>query len=200
MRDEFKIVSHGKLYVLYAGLLAEAHSSGLKEIDTELLQVPGTANGDTAIVRARVAMEGGGFFCGIGDASPRNVGRAIAPHLMRMAETRSKARALRDAPNIGTLAFEEMGETERAKPESDAPAPTPIRDGSGVGGHGRDGKAGKSQLDLLRTLAVELRGQGGIERMERHMGKRLSELTGAEADEWIDRLSPARKPVRANNA
>lgn len=195
MRDEFKIVRHGKLYVLYAGLLAEAHSSGLKEIDTELLQVPDGANGDTAIVRARVAMEDGGLFCGIGDASPRNVGRAIAPHLMRMAETRAKARALRDALNIGTLAFEETGGTGRASPKTEVPAPVaaPIRDDSGMSVNDRGSKAGKSQIDLLRTLAMELRGQDGIERMERHLGKRLSELTGSEADEWIDRLSPARE-------
>lgn len=195
MKDEFKIVRHGKLYVLYAGLLAEAHSSGLKQIATELLQAPGAANGDTAIVRARVAMEDGGLFCGIGDASPRNVGAAIAPHLMRMAETRAKARALRDALNIGTLAFEETGGTERSSPETEVPAPVaaPIRDDSGMGGNDRSFKAGKSQTDLLRTLAMEFRGQDGIERMERHLGKRLSELTGAEADEWIDRLSPARE-------
>lgn len=52
------------------------------------------------------------------------------------------------------------------------------------------GKARKSQRDLLSTLAVELRGEHGVERLEEKIGKPLTELTSAEADEWIDRLTP----------
>src|SRR3712207_7608708 len=79
------------LFRSYAGLLEEAHSRGLRSIETELLQVPSAENGDVAIVRAVVRMEEG-KFSGIGDAGPQNVGRMIAPHLIRMAETRAKAR------------------------------------------------------------------------------------------------------------
>jgi hypothetical protein len=53
-----------------------------------------------------------GTFTGIGDASPSNVTRMIAPHLIRMAETRSKARALRDAVNVGVTALEELGDLD----------------------------------------------------------------------------------------
>jgi hypothetical protein len=86
MRDEFLITRQGKQYVLYAGLLDEAHSRGLRGIDTELIQVPDDANGHVAIVKATAEMEDGRHFSGIGDASPENVGRNIVPHVIRMAE------------------------------------------------------------------------------------------------------------------
>ena len=131
MRDEFLITRQGKQFVLFAGLLDQAHTEGLKSIDTDLVQVPDADNGNVAIVKAVCEMEDGRKFSGIGDASPENVGRNIAPHIIRMAETRSKARALRDAINIGATALEELAETDG--PESStsrgqsSSRPTPIR-------------------------------------------------------------------------
>ena len=263
MRDEFMITRQGKQYVLFQGLLDEAHSQGLRGIDTELLQVPDSENGNVAIVKAVCEMEDGRKFSGIGDASPDNVGRNIAPHVIRMAETRAKARALRDAVNVGATALEELSEGDDAPPTSagygrssrgsdgasarSGARPTPIRganprqdgrqgqaEGQGEqqrarrnappsepaaeadaeaeagtdagspngqaeeaapaarkGGGSRAGaKARKSQVDLLRTLAVEWAGDGGVERLEGRVGKPLTDLTRAEADEWIDRLTP----------
>ena len=46
-------------------------------------------------------------------------------------------------------------------------------------------------MDLLKTLAVEWRGENGVERLETRFGKPLTELSRTEADEWIDRHSPA---------
>ncbi len=112
IRDEHFIERQGKRMVLFAGLLDQGHQQGLKSIDTELIQAPGQDNGSVAIVKAVVELEDGRRFSGIGDASPENVGRMIAPHLLRMAETRAKARALRDAVNVGVTAFEEMGGDE----------------------------------------------------------------------------------------
>lgn len=95
----------GREWIPYAGILDIAHSKGLHSIDTELLQIPGDSNGNVAIVKATVQMfdydTGSGFkvFTGIGDASPDNVGTKIIPHIIRQAETRSKARALGDAVN-----------------------------------------------------------------------------------------------------
>ncbi len=219
MRDEFMITRQGKQYVLFAGLLDEAHNRGLKGIDTELLQVPDDSNGRVAVVKATVELEDGRRFSGIGDASPDNVGRNIVPHLLRMAETRAKARALRDAVNVGVTAMEELSDGDDA-PSANYSAPrsrpTPVRPArpQGVapveqeepkvesngqseapaksGGRGTRGsqKARKSQVDLLKTLAVEWRGENGVERLEGRIGKPLTDLTRIEADDWIDRLTP----------
>jgi hypothetical protein len=72
--------------------------------------------------------------------------------------------------------------------------PEPVEDTSQAAprqGRGGSGKARKSQIDLLKTLAEELRGENGVARLESRIGKPLSELSRAEADEWIDRLTPA---------
>ena len=120
MREEYMIERQGKRFVLYAGLLEEAHSRGLRSIETELLQVPKSENGEVAIVRAVVRTEDG-KFTGIGDASPENVNRTIAPHVIRMAETRAKARALRDAINVGVTAFEELGGEDGSEVAASSP-------------------------------------------------------------------------------
>jgi len=96
MKKEFIVNRQGKDFVLYAGLLDQAHHEGLKRITTALIQAPSGENGQMAICRAEVETDRG-VFTGIGDASPENVGRMIAMHTIRMAETRAKARALRDA-------------------------------------------------------------------------------------------------------
>jgi hypothetical protein len=207
MRDEFLITRQGKQYVLFAGLLDEAHNRGLNSIDTELVQGPTEENGRVAICKAKVEMEDGRTFSGIGDASPENVGRNIVPHIIRMAETRAKARALRDAVNVGATALEELADGDDALPTGYPPktissAPNGTAEakieviGEASQGNSRRGakqssqRARKSQIDLLRTLAEELRGENGVARLEGRIGKPLSELSRAEADEWIDRLTP----------
>jgi hypothetical protein len=218
MRDEFMITRQGKQYVLFAGLLDEAHNRGLRGIDTELVQVPDDSNGSVAIVKATCEMDDGRRFSGIGDASPENVSRNIVPHLIRMAETRAKARALRDAVNVGATALEELsdgdapsaedfGTTARSRPvpirnarssasaeEGSAERSQAVEDNGRAESSSRKGgssqKARKSQVDLLKTLATEWRGENGVERLENRIGKPLGSLTRAEADDWIDRLTP----------
>jgi|SRR5688572_25998695 len=109
MKREFVINRHGKDYVLYAGLLDEAHTQGLKAIRTQLVQAPTPQNGQVAICLAEVVTEKG-TFTGLGDASPENVSRAMSNALIRLAETRAKARALRDAINVSMVAVEELSE------------------------------------------------------------------------------------------
>jgi hypothetical protein len=55
-------------------------------------------------------------FQGMGDAAPGNVNRMMAPHLLRLAETRAKARALRDAVNVGEALADD--------PSDEAPEPS----------------------------------------------------------------------------
>lgn len=123
MKREFVINRHGKDYVLYAGLLDEAHQQGLCAIKTQLLQAPSTQNGQMAICLAEVTTEKG-TFTGIGDAEPGNVNRAMANALIRMAETRAKARALRDAVNVSMLSIEELAESAPESIELDNHAAT----------------------------------------------------------------------------
>lgn len=126
IKPEFIITGQGgKQMVLYAGLLDAAHEAGLKSITTKLRQVPGPDNGQTAIVTAQVEMADGRLFEGIGDANPGNVTRLVASHTIRMAETRAKSRALRDAINIGALALE--GDVDEDEGEGQAPPPTANR-------------------------------------------------------------------------
>lgn len=113
--------------IAFKGLLAKAHEEGLKFTKTTLVQAPSDANGKTAIVQATVRTRRG-TFSGIGDANPGNVNRRIAPHCIRMAETRAIARALRVAVNIGEVSVEEIGGDVALEPiepqATHAPAPT----------------------------------------------------------------------------
>jgi hypothetical protein len=122
MKKEFIVNRQGKDFVLYAGLLDQAHREGLKRISTELIQAPCSDNGLMAICKAEVETEKG-IFSGIGDACPDNVGRLIAVHTVRMAETRAKARALRDAINVAVTAFEELGDIDEDPSETGSRAP-----------------------------------------------------------------------------
>lgn len=115
-----------KEFVSYAGLLALAHSIGLDHIHATVLQMPTEANGMTAVVRA-VVQGKRGTYSGLGDASPANVNRRVAPHLLRLAETRAKARALRDFTNIGLVALEELGGDEDVDAIGASPPPRPQR-------------------------------------------------------------------------
>ena len=124
MKREFVINRNGKDYVLYAGLLDQAHQQGLKEIKTQLLQAPSSENGQIAICLAEVTTERG-TFTGIGDADPGNVSRMMVTALIRMAETRAKARALRDAVNVGMVALEELAETSGDGMPSGTPSGAP---------------------------------------------------------------------------
>lgn len=126
MKREFIVERQGRSFCLFAGLLDLAHQQGLRRIETTLVQIPTEDNGRVAICTAVVTLEQDGqqrSFTGIGDAAPNNVAPAMQTALIRMAETRAKARALRDAVNVSVSAFEELGEEggEETAPERGTP-------------------------------------------------------------------------------
>lgn len=108
---KFVVKLQGKEFVMYDGLLDVAHQMKLKSMKTEIVQLPSEDNQYLCIMKAIATTEDDKEFHGYGDASPNNVNKNIAPHLIRMAETRAKARALRDLTNIGMTAFEELAES-----------------------------------------------------------------------------------------
>ena len=122
--ERFIMTIKGKEYVLYAGLLDLAHQKGLKGIHVEALQYPTKSNGMEGICKAIVESKAGEEFIEYGDANPKNVTEHIAPHVLRMAATRAKARCLRDMSNIGITCLEELGDLndvisdEKPKPKT----------------------------------------------------------------------------------
>ncbi len=134
--DERFITSiKGREFVLYAGLLDLAHQKGLKIIHVEAIQYPTKSNGMEGICKAVVESRNGEEFTEIGDANPKNVNKQIADHVLRMAATRAKARALRDFTNIGMTCLEELGDLdnvigeEKPKPKATkrSPKKTPAK-------------------------------------------------------------------------
>lgn len=172
---------------MYAGLLDLAHRSGLLDILTEVVQCPSVANGWTAIMACRAVFERG-TFTGIGDANPENTSALVAPHYIRIAETRAKGRALRDALNIDMVTREELGDSMPDDDESrdDRPRddrPRPPEDMARPVYRGRPEPATKPQIGLIKRLALQ------AERSGRSAGPfDFSTMTLREASDHITTL------------
>jgi hypothetical protein len=138
MDAKFVVNLSGRDYPLFAGILAEAHERGLQAIETELIQIPAEGNDYVAIVKATVRMKDGTVFQDYGDASPRNCSAKIASALIRMASTRSKGRALRDAINVGQTMLEEL----------------PDLDDAGAGQAAGNGRPAPQAQQAARTVAA----------------------------------------------
>lgn len=118
IKEKFIVNLKGKQYVTYEGLLDLAHQNKLKSIKTELIQIPTKENNNQCIMKAIATTEDGKEFEGYGDADTSNVNSMISKHIIRMAETRAKARALRDLTNVGMTALEELGGEEMDEPSN----------------------------------------------------------------------------------
>ena len=183
-----------KQVIKYEGLLAAAHEHGLRSISTELVQTPSKANDNVAIARA-VVVTCRGAFEGIGDASPANVNARVANALIRVAETRAKARALRDAVNVGIVSLDELddGGAEAAELQTQETSPTP----ASAAAHAPEARHGGSDLmtSAQRRLLFRIAAERGVATddiarwLENHNGlKALSQWGKAEASRLIERL------------
>jgi hypothetical protein len=194
--------------VAYADLLTRAHDNGLKSISTELLLQPSETNGRLCIIKAAVETDKG-HFEGIGDADPTSVEEQFSPHLIRVAETRAKARALRDAVNVGIVSFEELDGVRRpawgdvpgsgaSVPPARRPAPrrngpssrTAAPRGNG-GGNGQDGLMTEAQRRYLFRLLAGMGYQGKAAEEYLHAElevRNLNQVTRAQASGLIDQL------------
>ena len=110
--ERFVKTIEGRDFVLYSGLLDLAHQKGLLKIEVDALQFPTKENGNFAICKATASSKFGEMFVDIGDANPTNCNAKVAKHLLRMASTRAKARALRDLDDIGMTCLEELGDLD----------------------------------------------------------------------------------------
>jgi hypothetical protein len=107
---EYVVMIQGKPFVRFAGLLRMAHDHHL----VELAESWTYNDAELSLAHAIAIFEDGRRFEGSGDSSPANIGKKVALHWRRVALTRAKSRALRDALNIDMVAVEELGEVNDA--------------------------------------------------------------------------------------
>ncbi|MCX6022663.1 MAG: hypothetical protein NTZ05_13220 [Chloroflexi bacterium] len=187
----FIVQRDGKDFVLYAGLLDLAHQQGLSGITTDLVQLPTDTNGNVAVVKATVTTSRGAFT-GYGDASPANITAPMRSCLLRMAETRAKARALRDAVNVGVAALEELGESVEDAPAAgtvSAAGNLPARIIPASHPSPAVQPATAAQLRAVERLAGSVAAAEALSRQR--FNHRLADLSKREASALIDQLKGA---------
>ena len=125
-RKKFSVNIKGKDAIKLEGLTALAHEKGMWKFETEIIQYPSDQNNWTAICKTTV----GGYdwdpitekvreveYSDIGDANVNNCGKMVAASYIRMASTRSQARALRKYTNVDMVCSSEMSEVIEEIPE-----------------------------------------------------------------------------------
>lgn len=116
----------GKDAIKLEGLTAVAHEKGMWKFETDIIQFPSDQNGWTAICKTTI----GGYdwdpieekivrveYSDIGDANTTNCSKMVAASYIRMASTRSQARALRKYTNIDMVCSSELSDVVDEAPE-----------------------------------------------------------------------------------
>ncbi len=206
LKKEYVVERQGRQFVLVAGLLDLAHQEGLDVIETTMVQAANDENGLRYIFKATVHTKRG-TFTGYGDADPSNVSRAMLSVTCRFAETRSIARALRWAVNVGTVALEEMGDlddahepvkrefTPVASPAANGPPASASR--TATGSHGDPATPAQ-----VRAMYAINRNEHGLsehdvdEALFKLFGVPPSEMTKAQASDYITSLNAQRANAR----
>lgn len=104
----------GRQFITFVGLQARLadQQKSVVGTNTDLLQEPNEDNDYTVIVKITTEVAGKDgrtyTFKSISDASPDSVGKAIVPHIIRMAETRGHARNLRMATRSEFTSIDEL--------------------------------------------------------------------------------------------
>jgi hypothetical protein len=104
----------GRQFITFVGLQARLMDQGKAIVgsDVEILSLPEESNQHYASVKATLRIKGKDgevyTFSNVGDASPESVSKNIVPHLLRQAETRAEARALRLATRSEWTAKDEV--------------------------------------------------------------------------------------------
>ena len=203
MREEWKIKRSGRDYVLYPGLLNEVHQRFVGfSLSTNLLEIS-----ERPIVQAYFSgrfKDREGKWAQIETTGTGTAGRtsdtsgAAAEAPLEMAETRAKARALRDAVNIGETAFEELSSTtdealdSEAKQISSRRAHPPRRGRSPEAMLANEGsKVTQETLDEMKVMLFEdakykdVSLDERIKALEDYQGYPIDEMPEAEARGWI---------------
>lgn len=132
-------VQGGKKFYTYREVLDYAHQNGLvgfRQLHDPILETIHYPGGNLMPIAvcsvSAVFLNSDGSveeYHGTGDATPDNVTGAVGKHLVRMADTRAKARALGDALNLDANFVEEMAEDGAAptqQPAQRAAAPSNV--------------------------------------------------------------------------
>lgn len=121
MKLGYIVKVQGKPFIRYEGLLLLAEERELISIETEQIeldrkeqfaQFKATAKIPLLIDGKHQFNQLGKLICktftSYGDGSPKNINRGVISSFIRVAETRAKARALRDLCGIGMCSVEEL--------------------------------------------------------------------------------------------
>jgi hypothetical protein len=116
VNPKYLVKLSGKLHPTYPGVLEAAMKAGLIGLEAKVEQFPSAENGNLAVCSAVATFAGTDgrdrVFAEVGDCDDGNCGPLIARHKVRMAATRAKGRALRDALGIGVALKEEIDGTD----------------------------------------------------------------------------------------